>query len=817
MRHYLFLLLSTWILVGVSAQNARQAPAYPLVVHDPYFSIWAMDDGITTASTAHWTGAQHALIGLIRVDGVAYRFLGKEAVAYRDVVATSEPGRVTETDPGQGWNNADFADGSWVEAPAPFGNAGQATTAWTSDNIWFRKRFDLPAGQSFEEPYLKISHDDDVEAYLNGELLYECQECWTDPDQFKYYQISAAALATLQETGNVLAVHVKNNRGGQWLNAGIVDRIKTEASPELARQTALDLTATQTAYTLQCGGIDVNLTFTSPLLLDDLDLLSRPVSYVSIKTAANDGQAHEVQVYFGTSSLIAAHDAAQDMVAEAGSSEGLNYLKVGTEEQPVLEKKGDILTIDWGYLYVATPKEAKAVQQVVSSEDAVDDFVTGATSETQNTGQQLVLTTVFPQEQIKEEKEYLILLGYDDLYSVNFFGEDLRPWWNKDGENSLPKELERAYEDHAMVLEKCNAFDAQLRKDGQASGGMEYAELLEIGYRQSIAAHKLLESPAGEILFMSKENNSNGSINTVDITYPSAPLYLAYNPDLLKGMMNGIFYYSESGKWKKPFPAHDLGTYPVATGQTYGEDMPIEEAGNMVVLTAAIAKAEGNAEYARKHWESLTTWADYLSEEGLDPANQLSTDDFSGHLARNANLSVKAIVGVGSYGYLAAQLGQDEVAQTYTERAKEMARQWMELADAGDHYVLAFDNPDTWSQKYNLVWDKLIGLNLFPQKVYDTELAYYATKNNAYGLPLDNRSDYSKSDWILWTATLTDSEEDFKEFADPVYRYALETKDRVPMSDWHWTSSGDQRGFKARSVVGGYFIKLLADKWAAAR
>jgi len=402
-----------------------------------------------------------------------------------------------------------------------------------------------------------------------------------------------------------------------------------------------------------------------------------------------------------------------------------------------------------------------------------------------------------------------VMIGYDDVESIQYFGTNLKAWWTNGGTVSMNDVLQAASTEHDAVMERCAKFDNQLWKETQDAGGKNYADLCVLAFRQSIAAHKLVKDTEGNILFLSKENFSNGSIGTVDVTYPSAPLFLKYNPDLLKGMLNPIFYFSESGKWAKPFAAHDVGTYPQANGQTYGGDMPVEECGNMVILTAAIAQMEGNADYASKHWDVLTVWANYLLENGLNPDNQLCTDDFAGHFAHNTNLSIKAIMGVAGYGKLAGMLGKTEDAEKYASKAKEMAAQWVEMANDGDHFRLTFDQPGTWSQKYNLVWDKILELNIFPKEVAQTEIAYYLTKQNKYGLPLDNRRTYTKADWIVWTASLAGDKETFEKFIDPVHAFVTETPDRVPMSDWYETPDAKQVGFQARSVVGGYFIKLL--------
>jgi hypothetical protein len=590
------------------------------------------------------------------------------------------------------------------------------------------------------------------------------------------------------------------------------ERESQTEKPLKAVQKGIRFEATQTIYDFTCGKVDLTLTFTSPLLMNNLDLLATPVSYISTMVKANDGTTHDVQFFFSAAADIAANVASQTVTVQNYSSNGLSILKSGTKEQPILQKKGDDLRIDWGYFYVAAP-QSKVVKQAISPlEEALQAFKTNTVKHdnTVKEGRGLYLNTVVSLGKVGTvTKESFLMLGYDDLYSVQYFNQNLKPWWKQNAAETIEKKMAAAAVNYKNVLQKCNLFNEQLYLQAVKAGGEKYAALCKMAYRQAVAAHKLVKSPQGEILFLSKENYSNGSINTVDVTYPSAPLFLVYNPDLLKGMLNGIFYYSESGRWKKPFAAHDLGTYPIANGQTYGEDMPVEESGNMLILTTALAQREGNVEYAKKHWKTLTIWANFLLQEGFDPANQLSTDDFAGHLARNANLSVKAIVAIGSYAKLAEALGERVAAKQYRDSAEAMVKRWMLLADDGDHYTLAFEKKGTWSQKYNLVWDKVLQLNLFPKAVYDKELSYYLTKQNAFGLPLENRRTYTKSDWIIWTATLSEDTTVFNALVDPVYKFATETNSKVPLSDWHETTSGEKVGFQARSVVGGFFIKML--------
>ena len=676
-----------------SSQDAEpkfRPPAVPLVTHDPYFSIWSMQDHLTDGPTRHWTGIPQQLFGIARIDGKNYRFLGAA------------------------------------------------------------------------------------------------------------------------------------NRGRQSI-------------PALG-QKSLVVTPTHTVAVMASPGVEIRIEFMNPSLPQDMELMSRPVTYLSWQVKSLDGRKHDVTLYLDAAGTLAVNDPGEEVTWSRDRIDGLNLLRIGSQAQPVLKRFGDNVRIDWGWFYVAIPQNEEA-RIAAGNRSYRDDFLAGGQfpaaddiefprspqshhppPPTLNVA--LPLGSVGPAPVTRH-----ILLAYDDLYAVEYMHRKLLPYWRVQFP-TFAAMLQAAEQQYSAIEIRTTKFDADLEADLVRAGGPEYAEIATLAYQQAIAAHKLVEDADGTPYFMPKENFSNGSISTVDVIYPSSPLFLLLNPKLVEAQLEPVLRYAEMPRWKFPFAPHDLGVYPLADGQQYGggevseeNQMPVEESGNILILVTAVEHAEGNADFARRHWSLLTKWAEYLKAKGLDPENQLCTDDFAGHLAHNANLSIKAIEALGAYAQLAAELHDAQVADEYRKTAESMAADWVKMADDGDHDRLAFDKPGTWSQKYNLVWDNILGLHLFPADVSSREIAFYLHHMNRYGLPLDNRATYTKLDWELWTATLAVDPGHFRTMIQPVFRFLNETPDRVPMTDWYDTITAKQVGFQARSVVGGVYIKMLADpaiwkKWA---
>lgn len=562
------------------------------------------------------------------------------------------------------------------------------------------------------------------------------------------------------------------------------------------KQTSLDIDALSTTAVFENEKVIIKVKFLTPLIPDDYRLLTRPVSYIEVEYQSNDGAEHDVKISISASEKICLDEEIDSpVITENINRNGLCIMKMGNKNQKPLNRSGDQVRIDWGYLYLASDSaEAKG--------DVIDVFGD---------------TQVEISAPIKENQPLLYYFAYDDIESIEYFGKHLRSYWNKDGQSILDAIAEAA-EEYSALSERCAAFSKKLYDDAFAAGGEKYAELLSLSYRQVIAAHKLVLDENGDILYISKECNSNGCAATVDVSYPSTPMYLLYNPELVKGMMRPVYKYAESDAWKFDFAPHDVGQYPLLNGQVYGDNqekwqMPVEECGNMLVMEANVALATGNADFAAKHIGLLEKWCRYLIEYGADPGHQLCTDDFAGHLAHNCNLSLKAIMGLQGMSIIAEMLGDPEKSAFYRAEAEKMAANWMNTAVNADGTTrLAFDRPDSYSMKYNMVWDRAWKSGLFSQEFMDAEIADNMKHFNKYGMPLDSRADYTKSDWLVWTASMASDDKVFADYVAPLWDAYNESVSRVPMSDWYDTVSGRWVSFRHRTVQGGLFMRVLMNK-----
>ncbi len=598
-------------------------------------------------------------------------------------------------------------------------------------------------------------------------------------------------------------------------------------------QTSLEVLPTRTIYGFTGEGITASLTFMTAALPEDLDLLSRPVTYLIWTAQATDGKPHEVSIYFDASAELTVENLHSEVAGGMEKIKGLKVTKFGSVDQPVLAAKGDDLRIDWGYFYAAAPEEQTpaviAERQRCESTWAAsgalpDENASRLPANSPATATVAAFMLDFGRVADKPSMRWL-MVAYDDEFSIQYMKHNLRPYWRRNGLD-MPALLKKCAAEFDSLRQRCEKFDTELMADLVKAGGEKYARLCALAYRTCFAAGKFVADANGQPLQFCKENHSNGCISTSDVFYPMSPQFLLFGPTLAKSFVVPFMNYAASERWRFPFAPHDLGTYPQANGQVYGDgergvnnQMPVEESGNLLLLFGAISQMDGNATFAGLYWKQLSQWADYLKSKGFDPENQLCTDDFAGHLAHNVNLSAKAIVALGAFGRMCEMRGDQAKAAEFTALAKSFANRWVAEARQGDHFKLAFNQTNTWSQKYNLVWDRILGLDLFPAAALSDEMTFYKRVQNKFGLPLDNRRGYTKLDWTVWTATLTQNRADFDALFGPVYRFLNETPDRSPLTDWYETGNARKVGFTARPVVGAVFLQLLYDrevwqKWA---
>ncbi|KAM0797935.1 hypothetical protein BDR22DRAFT_891711 [Usnea florida] len=360
-----------------------------------------------------------------------------------------------------------------------------------------------------------------------------------------------------------------------------------------------------------------------------------------------------------------------------------------------------------------------------------------------------------------------------------------------------------------------------------------YYSIVALSTRQIMGAYIMTVPPSGgcsntsvntsEPLLFQKEISSDGNVNTVDVLYPAMPFFLYANPELIRYSLEPLFQNQESGFYPNGYSMHDLGTnFPNATGHVEGNDeyMPVEESGNMILMTYAYYKFSGNTAFIQAHYTKLQQFASYLIEYSLLPGLQVSTDDFAGALVNQTNLAIKGIIGIRAMSFISTLANDASGSKNYSTTATNFYAEWEELAidPSEKHTILAYQWRSTYSLLYNTYPDVLLDLNLVPKALYEMQSNYYPTVSQVFGIPLDSRHSLTKSDESMWTAA-TCSPETRRLFVNALGYWLNETTTQYAFTDLYDTIdmgyypvSPTQVTFIARPVVGGHFSLLALER-----
>jgi hypothetical protein len=679
----LFILLVVTTITDCGITRGFRPPAVPLLVVDPQFSVWSPSVNLTDSFSTQWTGRIQAFVGLIRVDGQAYRFMG-------------------------------------------------------------------PSDQA----------------------------------------------------------------GG--------------AMPPAMIQTDLQIYPTTTIFFFKNDKVELQVHFSTPLLPTDYDLLSRPITFITIKVKPLG--THNIQLYLDNTGEIAVNKIEEEMnwtkdkIVDKDVT--MNVMRIGTTEQKIFGVKGDGVGINWGYFYIGAPSSSGSVtvkQGIAPAITARQTFTsTGSLPSSDLQGPKRcndgwpVLVTVWDLGSISTTNDVYVVTAYDDVYSIDFFGQKMKAYWTQKF-NSITALMTQSIREYSSIISKLVTFNDKLVADLTRVGGDKYATIASVAYRQALGGMKLVYNDQYQMpWYFLKEISSDGDVSTVDVIYPASPILLYLKPELLYLQMLPIMAYANNETWSKytyEFSPHHLGIYPVCDIKSEGqENMPIEETANMLQMWSAVIQREPSSmqiqQMTKKFWGLFATWANYLVNNLPDPGEQLCTDDFEGPSPHNANLAAKGIIGLAAYAQICSYMSKPAEADKYIKISRDYAAKWRELAIDTDksHTKLEYDKSNTYSLKYNIYYQYVLNVSLFdPQP----DIKYYLSqKFNKYGTPLDNRAKFTKLDWIYWTAAMG-SDTQFAQFNEIGYNMAMDTTRGIPLTDWYETVTAAIKGFRARPVVGGIYARMV--------
>ena len=861
--------LSSVSLVSGGLVQGFRPPAIPLINLSPNVAAWMRGNHLTDQTPTMWYGRWNSTwAGYLRVDGTAYRFLGLDNIA--QTFSTTFAGK-SGVRPGKDLPNSpvNLGGGAQMSDCALLCDTTAECKAWTLYPSQC-------GGSSASLCYLKAEVQktvadscalSDLQAVFlsNSSINGQANHDGAGPDITSFYipngQPRDCSMQCFQTVG--CDAWIFSHEGCDWgqphcwlkglgsslnpypndcrrsgtgpYSAGWIPP-SAPVSPTLA-QVDVVVTPTRTMARFAGAGMELQLTFLQPSLPHDIITSAREHTYITASVSSTDGKPHSVQLYI---------DAATDIVVNAADDQVVwKDVSVAVQKnlpnahvltmQPFntipFDVRGDFDKPNWINYYLATSSLYFSNATQAAAGPTRHSFVSSQSMPPTDTRQprasnddMIVSAFSFDLGEVGQRAiEVQMVFLVDEQWPMYFFRQLLTPYvQHMIGDWS--QQVVAALQDYGSLLQQATAYDTQVLAETTELVGAKFTTLLALIHRQVLGSSLTVwnEERQTPWVFL-KEMSTGGDVSTLDVVYPAAPFYIALAPEALRLILLPLLAYSNNetdSHYDYPWAPHHLGSWPVCDiVSSQQEQMPIEESANFIIMLAAIAQRQaGQVDYLQQYRRLLETWAQYINISLPDPEQQLCTDDFEGPSPHNANLALKGIVGLSAYAILLRYFGEVGRADEWDALAASLAQDWMRLAvdhqASLKHYKQRYDQNGTWSTKYNLIWQYILGTSSFPDDVRVTENAYYQTQAAKYGIPLDNRHSYQKSDWFSWMGALAfDNATQQSTIIDYLYDFANTSPSRAPFTDLFDVTNNEALGeaFTARAVMGGLYSMVLTN------
>lgn len=593
--------------------ESLHASHYPLITITPDLNIQMEGDTLFKRYPRFQDGREFPFTGVLRVDGKPYRFMGVDSQRPKILAPMSYDGdgwigKYTYLYMGKGWEQTEYDDSHWKSGKASFGTkeARSVNTLWPSQNIYVRRTVTLDKDSlKGRKLFVYYSHDDDITLYLNGKCLIHTENTYQSNARI---QIPEEMLSHIIDGENLLAAHCYNKGVIGLLDFGIYIENSSNQEMETALFRNVDVQPTQTHYAFQCGGVELTLDFMAPFL-SNLDLLGSPVNTLAYQIKSLDGNEHRIEISFDLDAKFIFGDAQTEIISE----KDWQIMQIGPSNQKLFER-GDEGKPLWGYFYMG-----------LKDKDAICKNSDGRITLSQSFGK------------VRQAADVL-LLGMDELYVLQYFGDNLRPYWNRDGKQTMAKEFAKTRKQYKHLKSACDLADSKWLSKALTAGGKRYAEHFIPSYRTLLATHRLAETPSGEIIcFNEVVGNLIG-----DQKFFSHLLFFD-RTDLMAALLNPVFDRCSNERWLKRYPPYDLGEYPIAIFQSSENDRAVEVTSCILSMTESVVRAEGTNKYAERHWKYLSQWGDFLKSAISKSDAPIDT------LLDVTDIRVKTMLGISAY------------------------------------------------------------------------------------------------------------------------------------------------------------------------